>query len=306
MYSAGSFNKKKELDTCDESVMEPSNVLDLSLSKEKGEQISIKEQCDENLLVNLMTNEESQTLSKTLEQTHVKDAGETSTRYVMKSSVNKPGNERKQPLIQCKKCEVVFKTLMLRKGVQCVLVTKMLLDTLPTSKYRKAWTNYYLEDGVEDDPVSEILKNRIWDNDGYSSDDMILYSWIPSASVPMSFQDKKLNRATVKKTRSHSKKITTFDINVIGLCHLKPHYWLKCKVPPCESGFTTIVGWNFHHRYAHKLILLKCDKKYSIPSTHHAHKSAHAERKHKCITCGKSFPFKSRLRQHLQKHTKQA
>ena len=169
--------------------------------------------------------------------------------------------------------------------------------------------DYYLEEGIEDDPVSEILMNWVRDNDGYSSDDMILYSWIPSVSVPKSFQDKKLNRATVKKTRSHSKKITTFNINVIGLCHRKPCYWLKCKVPPCESSFSTIVKWNFHHRYAHKSILLKCDKcdkKYSIPSAHRAHKSAHAERKTECSTCGKLFPFKSGLRQHLQKHTKQA
>ena len=192
---------------------------------------------------------------------------------------------------------------MLSKDVQCVVVTKMLLDTLPTSKYRKDWTNYYLEQGIEDEPVSEILKNWVWDNDGYSSDDTILYSWIPSVSVPKSFQDKRLNRAMVKKPRSHSKKITTFNINVIGLHHHKPHYWLKCKVPPCESSFSTIVRWNFHHRYAHKSILLecdKCDKKYSIPSAHHAHKSTHAEKKHKCGTCGKSFPFKSGLRQHLQ------
>ena len=53
----------------------------------------------------------------------------------------------------------------------------------------------------------------------------------------------------------------------------------------------------------HKSILLGCDKKYSVPSAHRAHKSTHADKKHKCSTFGKAFSFKSRLRQHLQKHT---
>ena len=79
-------------------------------------------------------------------------------------------------------------------------------------------------------------------------------------------------------------------------------------MPPCESSFSTIVGWNTHHRYAHKSAVLncnKCDKKYNISSAHQAHRSAHTEKKHKCDTCRKAFPFKSGLRQHLQKHMKQ-
>ena len=43
------LSTEKRLDTCDESAMEPGNVLDLSLSKEKGEQTGTKEQSDENL-----------------------------------------------------------------------------------------------------------------------------------------------------------------------------------------------------------------------------------------------------------------
>ena len=97
------LSTEKRLGTCDESAMGPGNMLDLSLSKEKSEQKGTKEHCDKNLIVNLMTNEKSQTLSRTLEQTHAKDAGETLTMDVIKSLVNKPSNERKQPSIQCKK-----------------------------------------------------------------------------------------------------------------------------------------------------------------------------------------------------------
>ena len=68
---------------------------------------------------------------------------------------------------------------MLSKDVQHVVVTKMLLNTLPTSKYRKDWTNYYLEEGIEDYPVSEILKNHVQDNDGYSSDDTLYTAGYP-------------------------------------------------------------------------------------------------------------------------------
>ena len=42
-----------------------------------------------------------------------------------------------------------------------------------------------------------------------------------------------------------------------------------------------------------------------VPSAHHAHKSAHAPRKHICTICSKSFPFKSGLRQHMTVHIKQ-
>ena len=76
----------------------------------------------------------------------------------------------------------------------------------------------------------------------------------------------------------------------------------------CDSTFSTIHGWNFHHSYVHKNIILKCEtcnRKFTSPSAHHAHKSAHASQNHICTICSKAFPFKSGLRQHVTVHIKQ-
>ena len=123
-----------------------------------------------------------------------------------------------------------------------MVVTTSLLDMLPTSRYRKNWPKYYPDEILDDDPVSKILKHRAKDTDGYSSDDTILYNWVSPINESISFKDATPTRLQGKKTKTPSKKITTFDINVIGLCHRKPRYWLKCKVSPSKSSFSTKVG----------------------------------------------------------------
>ena len=105
-----------------------------------------------------------------------------------------------------------------------------------------------------------------------------------------------------------SRQKPTFNINWHGIHQRKPRYWFKCKVSSCDSTFSTIHGWNFHHSYVHRSIILKCEicgQKFTSPSTHRAHKSAHAPRTNICPICSKAFPFKSRLRQHMTVHIKQ-
>ena len=134
-----------------------------------------------------------------------------------------------------------------------------------------------------------------------SSESTIIYDWQEDQRLSDS------HRATGKKSKCKCKKTKAFSINTVGIRRRKPRYWFKCKVPPCQSSFSTIVGWNFHHRYAHKSVYLKCpecERKFNIPSAHRAHKNAHVEKKHSCEICNKSFPFKSGLRQHMQKHAK--
>ena len=136
-----------------------------------------------------------------------------------------------------------------------------------------------------------------------SSESTIIYDWQPDAHR----QSVASQQSTGKKFNIKRKKTKVFNINTVGIRWCKPCYWLKCKVPPCPSSFSTIVGWNFHHHYVHKSVYLKCpdcDRKFNIPSAHRAHRNAHTEKKHKCETCNKSFLFKSGLRQHMQKLAK--
>ena len=99
-----------------------------------------------------------------------------------------------------------------------------------------------------------------------------------------------------------------FNINWHGLRRRKPRYWFKCPVKKCDSTFSTIRGWNFHHSYVHRKISLECEscgQKFTSPSAHRAHKSAHVPRTNICTICDKAFPFKSGLRQHMIVHKKQ-
>ena len=55
-------------------------------------------------------------------------------------------------------------------------------------------------------------------------------------------------------------------------------------------------------------IILECElcgQKFTSPSAHRAHKSAHVPRTNICTICDKAFPFKSGLRQHMIVHKKQ-
>ena len=127
------------------------------------------------------------------------------------------------------------KQLKLSNEIKSVLVSKIALDALLISKYRKDWDNYYLEGVTVNNLDFKSKCTSAEESEGYSSDDTVLYNWIPPPTAY--FQDKKNN--TIPR------RCSAFNINVIGIkTALKHWYWLKCKMPPCESSFSTIVGWN--------------------------------------------------------------
>ena len=169
---------------------------------------------------------------------------------------------------------------------QTIHITQNLMDNLPTSKYRKGWDTYI--------PADE----------GAESDTTLIY-WLLSDD---SDSDHVRSDPPIASTSRVSRKKSTFNINWHGLCRRKPRYWFKCKVSTCDSTFSTIHGWNFHHSYVHRNITLKCEicgRKFTSPSAHRAHKSAHVPRTNICTICNKAFPFKSGLRQHMMVHIKQ-
>ena len=169
---------------------------------------------------------------------------------------------------------------------QTIHITQNLMDNLPSSKYHKDWDIYI--------PTDE----------GFESDTTVVY-W-PLTDESGSEHAK--SDTPIPSTSRISRHKPTFNINWHGIRQWKPRYWFKCKVSTCDSTFSTIRGWNFHHSYVHKSIILKCEtcnQKFTSPSAHHAHKSAHAPRNHICTICSKAFPFKSGLRQHVTVHFKQ-
>ena len=96
---------------------------------------------------------------------------------------------------------------MLSNEFQSVLVTKTVLDALPTSKYRKDWDNYYLEGLTVNNLDFKTKCTGAEESEGYSSDDTVLYNWIPPPMVD--HQGKKNNTVP----RRHS----AFNINIIGI-----------------------------------------------------------------------------------------
>ena len=102
---------------------------------------------------------------------------------------------------------MVVKQLMLSNDIQSVLVTKTLLDALPTSKYRKDWDNYYLKGVTVNNPDSKTKCTGVEGSDGYSSGDTVLYNWIPPTIVD--HQGKKKDT----EPRRHS----VFNINIIDI-----------------------------------------------------------------------------------------
>ena len=151
---------------------------------------------------------------------------------------------------------------------QTIHITQNLMDNLPSSKYRKGWDTYI--------PTDE----------GAESDTTLLY-WLLS------------DDSDSDHVRLDPPIVSTSSVS---------RYWFKCKVSMCDSTFSTIHGWNFHHSYAHRNIILKCEIcgwKFTSQSAHHAHKSAHAPQMNTCTICNKAFPFKSGLRQHMIVHIKQ-
>ena len=170
--------------------------------------------------------------------------------------------------------------------MQTIHITQNLMDNLPSSKYRKGRDTYI--------PTDE----------GAESDTTVIYWPLTDES---DLDHAKLD-SPILSTTCKSRQKPTFYINWHGIRRRKPRYWFKCKVSTCDSTFSTIHGWNFHHSYVHRSIILKCEIcgwKFTSPSTHHAHKSAHVPWTNICTICSKAFLFKSGLRQHMTVHIKQ-
>ena len=110
---------------------------------------------------------------------------------------------------------------------QTIHITQNLMDNLPTSKYRKGWDTYIPADEGAESDITLIYWPLSDDSD---SDHVRLDPPIISTSCV-------------------SRKKPTFNINWHGLCRRKLRYWFKCKVSTCDSTFSTICGWNFHHSY---------------------------------------------------------
>ena len=182
-----------------------------------------------------------------------------------------------------KSLKVSLKTLKVTSAMQTVHVTQKLMDNLPTSRYRQNWDIYI--------PADE----------GVESDTTLIY-W--PLSEDSDSDHARLDILTVPPSGA-TRKMPKFNINWHCLRRRKPRYWFKCKVKDSDSTFSTIRGWNFHHSYVHRKIILKCEicgQKFTSPS---AHKSAHVPRTNICTVCNKAFPFKSGLRQHMIVHKKQ-
>ena len=133
------------------------------------------------------------------------------------------------------------------------------MHNLPSSKYRKDWDIYI--------PTDE----------GSESDTTVVYWPLMDESDS---EHAKLD-SPIPPTSHISRQKPTFNINWHDIRWPKPRYWFTCKVSTCDSTFSTIRGWNFHHSYVHKSIILKCEtcsQKFTSPSAHHAHKSTHAPR----------------------------
>ena len=205
-------------------------------------------------------------------------------------SESTPTHSKKRQLSTEKMCKMSLKVVLSKYEInnerQIIHISHKLMDNLPSSKYHKDWDVYI--------PTDE----------GFESDSTVV-CW-PLTDESSSEHAK--SDPPIPSTSHTSRHSPTFNINWHGIRWQKPRYWFKCKVGTCDSTFSTICGWNFHHSYAHKNIILQCETckwKFTSPSAHRAHKSAHAPRKHICTICSKSFPFKSGLRQHVTVHIKQ-
>ena len=97
-----------------------------------------------------------------------------------------------------------------------------------------------------------------------------------------------------------------FNIQVHGIPCRKLHYYFKCVLSGCVKTFDKICNWNLHHCLAHKTKIKCsiCGKKFTMPSSHRAHKNIHAVHKFNCQMCQKSFAFASGLCQHKNFHNK--
>ena len=67
-----------------------------------------------------------------------------------------------------------------------------------------------------------------------------------------------------------------------------------------------IKDWNLHHRLKIKTLIecSICNRKFTMPSAHHAHKYTHTPARHRCGQCQCVFIFDSWLEQHKQVHVR--
>ena len=227
---------------------------------------------------------ESMVIDKNIPKKFVKSTTDQSTSEWATSS-----GKNKHPYMEIlgkMSLKVSFQKYKVTKERQTIHITQNLMDNLPSSKYRKGWDTYI--------PTDE----------GAESDTTLIYWPLYDES---DLDHVRLDPPIVSTSRI-SRQNPTFNINWHGICQRKLRYWFRCKVSTCDSTFSTICGWNFHHSYVHRSIILKCEicgQKFTSPGTHHAHKSAHAPRTNICTICNKAFPFKSGLRQHMTVHIKQ-
>ena len=136
---------------------------------------------------------------------------------------------------------------------QTIHITQNLMNNLPSSKYCKGWDIYI--------PTDE----------GSESDTTVIYWPLTDESDS---EHGKLDIRIPSTTTHISRQKPTFNVNWHGICREKPRYWFKCKVSTCDSTFSTIRGWNFHHSYVHRSIIFKCEicgQKFTSPSAHRAH-----------------------------------
>ena len=197
---------------------------------------------------------ESMVIDKNIPKKFVKSTTDQST-----SEQATPSGKNKHPYMEIlgkMSLKVSVQKYKVTNERQTIHITQNLMDNLPSSKYHKGWDTYI--------PTDE----------GAESDTTLIY-WPLSDE---SDSDHVRLDPAIASTSCISRQKPTFNINWHGIHWRKLRYWFKCT---CDSTFSTICGWNFHHSYVHRSIILKCEicgRKFTSPSAHHAHKSAHAPR----------------------------
>ena len=100
------------------------------------------------------------------------------------------------------------------------------------------------------------------------------------------------------------KKDRTFHLSTHSIQWRRPKYYLKCNTSGCKRTFNHIKDWNLYHRLKHKTLIKCsiCNRKFTMPSAHCAHKYTYAPARHRCGQCQCAFTFDSWLKQHKQVH----